>query len=246
MRPHAIVTGASKGIGAATAALLARQGYRLSLGARNPEQLDQGLADSFCHALDVCDPASVETFLAGARAAHGPVDVLINNAGKAKGLAPVVDGELAHWREMVETNVMGVLHVTQPVLKEMLARRSGHIVMLGSLAGHETYENGGVYCASKRALQSITQAIRLETLGSRVRVTSIDPGMVETDFSLVRFDGDAARAAKVYQDTRPLTAEDIAECIWFAVSRPPHVDIDSMIVKPTDQASTTRLHRGGR
>lgn len=243
---HAIVTGASAGIGAATARLLARQGYRLSLGARNEDRLDRSLPTTFCSGLDVRDEGSVEAFLAGARAAHGPVDVLINNAGKARGLAHIVDGDMAHWREMIETNVMGVLHLTKRVLPEMLARRAGHIVMLGSIAGHETYENGGVYCASKRALQAITQAIRLETLGSGIRITSIDPGLVETEFSLVRFDGDAERAARVYADTRPLTPDDVAECIAFALSRPAHVDIDCMIVKPTDQASAGKLHRGGR
>ncbi|MEZ5963291.1 MAG: SDR family NAD(P)-dependent oxidoreductase [Planctomycetota bacterium] len=243
MQPHAVITGASAGIGAAVARVLARQGWRLSLGARRAERLD-GLADgAFTGSLDVTDEASVERFLAAARAAHGPVDVLVNNAGKAKGLAPLATADPAHWREMIETNVMGVLHVTRRVLPEMLERQTGHIVMIGSIAGHQAYENGSVYCGSKRALQSICDAIRLETLGQGVRVTSVDPGLVETEFSIVRFDGDRERAERVYERTRPLTAEDVAECVWFALSRPAHVDIDTILVKPTDQAAATRVHR---
>jgi NADP-dependent 3-hydroxy acid dehydrogenase YdfG len=191
----------------------------------------------------VTDEPSVDAFLRAAEAAHGPIDVLVNNAGKAKGLAPVAEADPAHWREMVETNVMGVLHVTRRVLPGMLARGRGHIVMLGSIAGHETYEKGSVYCATKRALQAITEALRLETLGRGVRVTSVDPGMVETEFSVVRFDGDAERASRVYAGTRPLTADDVADCIAFAISRPPHVNIDLIVVKPTDQAASGKVHR---
>lgn len=246
MTLHAVVTGASAGIGAAIAKALAAQGYRLSLGARRTDRLRAlGLA-AHCAPLDVTDEASVDRFLASARQANGPVDVLVNNAGKAKGLGTVADADPAHWREMIETNIMGVLHVTRRVLPEMLARKQGHIVFLGSLAGHETYEKGSVYCGSKRALQSIAQAIRLETLGSGVRVTSVDPGLVETEFSVVRFDGDDTRAKKVYEGTRPLTAEDIAECVTFALSRPAHVNIDTILVKPTDQASPGKVHRTPR
>ncbi|HLU40742.1 MAG TPA: SDR family NAD(P)-dependent oxidoreductase [Planctomycetota bacterium] len=240
MTPHAVITGASAGIGAAIAALLGRNGWRLSLGARRVDRLPR---DAYAAHLDVTDEASVARFLEGARAAHGGIDVLINNAGKAKGLAPLAEADPAHWREMVETNVMGVLHVTRAVLPEMIRRGSGHVVMIGSIAGHETYEKGGVYCATKRALQAITEAIRLETLGTGVRVTSVDPGLVETEFSVVRFDGDKERAAKVYADTRPLTADDVAECVWFALSRPAHVNVDLILVKPTDQASVGRVHR---
>lgn len=246
MTLHAVVTGASAGIGAATAKALAAQGYRLSLGARRTERLRALGLEAFCAPLDVTDEASVERFLSGARTANGPVDLLVNNAGKAKGLGTVADSDLAHWREMIETNIMGVLHVTRRVLPEMLARKTGHIVFLGSIAGHETYEKGSVYCGSKRALQSIAQAIRLETLGSGVRVTSVDPGLVETEFSLVRFDGDDTKAKKVYEGTRPLTAQDIAECVVFAVSRPAHVNVDMILVKPTDQAAVGKVHRAAR
>lgn len=243
MTQHAVITGASAGIGAAVARLLSRHGYRLSLGARRAERLAGVAEGAWTAPLDVTDEASVERFLVAARAAHGPIDVLVNNAGKAKGLDVLAEADPRHWREMIETNVMGVLHVTRRVLPEMLERGTGHLVFLGSIAGHETYEKGSVYCASKRALQSICEAIRLETLGRGIRVTSVDPGLVETEFSEVRFDGDAERAARVYAGTRPLSADDVAECVWFALSRPPHVDIDSILVKPTDQASAVRVWR---
>jgi len=243
MQPHAVITGASAGIGAAVARQLAQQGYRLSLGARRVERLRAVVAGAFAAQLDVTDPSSIERFLAAARSELGPIDVLVNNAGKAKGLAPVASADPAHWREMIETNVMGVLNVTRRVLPEMLQRGQGHVVMIGSIAGHETYERGGVYCASKRALQAVAEAIRLETLGSGVRITSVDPGLVETEFSVVRFDGDQTRAKKVYEGTRPLSADDVAECVWFALSRPAHVNIDTILVKPTDQASVGRVHR---
>ncbi len=242
-KPHAVITGASAGIGAAVARLLSQHGYRLSLGARRTDRLREVVPGAFTAALDVTSEASIEKFLAAARAAHGPIDVLVNNAGKAKGVGTVIDADPAHWREMIETNVMGVLHVTRRVLPEMTQRGTGHIVMLGSLAAHQTYEKGSVYCGSKRALQSITEAIRLETLGSGVRITSVDPGLVETEFSVVRFDGDEERAKKVYDGVRPLTAEDIAECIGFALSRPAHVNIDCILVKPTDQAAVGKMHR---
>lgn len=246
MQPHAVVTGASAGIGAAVARLLAGHGWRLSLGARRTNRLADVAPGTFAAPLDVTTEASVEGFLLGARAAHGPIDVLINNAGKAKGLASVLDADPAHWREMIETNVMGVLHLTRRVLPEMVQRGTGHVVMLGSLAAYQTYEKGSVYCASKRALQSICEALRLETLGTGVRVTSVDPGMVETEFSMVRFDGDAERAGKVYEGMRALHAVDVAECVWFALSRPAHVNVDTIRVMPTDQAAVGKVHRRPR
>jgi NADP-dependent 3-hydroxy acid dehydrogenase YdfG len=144
---------------------------------------------------------------------------------------------------MIETNVLGLLEVTRRVLPRMLERRAGHVVVIGSIAGHKAYANGGVYCGSKRALQPICEAMRMETLGSGVRVTSVDPGLVETEFSIVRFRGDSARAAKVYEGTRPLSADDVAECVVFAVNRPPHVNLDTIVVMPTDQASPQQIHR---
>lgn len=240
---HIMITGASSGIGAAIARQLASPSVHLSLGARRVGRLADVVPAAFHHALDVTDKASVATFLAAATERSGPVDVLINNAGLARGTERIADAEGEAWREMIETNVFGVLHVTRRVLPSMIARGEGHIVMIGSIAGRQTYEGGSVYCASKRALTALCEGLRMETHGTGIRVTSIDPGLVETEFSLVRFSGDAERAAVPYRNTRPLHAEDVADCVAFAVSRPPHVCIDSMLVMPTDQSSVTRVHR---
>jgi NADP-dependent 3-hydroxy acid dehydrogenase YdfG len=246
MSRHILVTGASSGIGAALARRLAGPDTALSLGARRVDRLPKVVPDAFYSHLDVTDEASVEAFIEAAVRANGPVDVLVNNAGLARGRETVAEADGVAWREMIETNIMGVLHLTRRILPVMIERGQGHIVMVGSIAGKQTYPGGSVYCASKRALTSITEAIRLETLGKGVRITSVDPGMVETEFSLVRFRGDRQRAAQIYADTRPLTAEDIAECVVFALSRPAHVNIDSMSVMATDQAGATMIHRGGR
>lgn len=243
MHRHVVVTGASSGIGAACARAFAGLGDRLSLGARRTDRLAELAGTALVHELDVTDRGSVERFLAAAVAAHGPIDVLVNNAGLARGTERIAEGTGEAWREMVETNVMGLLEVTRRVLPQMIGAGRGHVVVIGSIAGHKAYAGGGVYCGTKRALQSICEAMRLETLGTGVRVTSVDPGMVETEFSLVRFRGDQTRAAKVYAGTRPLTADDVAECVVFAVTRPPHVDIETMVVMPTDQASPHHVHR---
>jgi 3-hydroxy acid dehydrogenase/malonic semialdehyde reductase len=243
---HVVVTGASSGIGAACARAFAQQGDRLSLGARRSDRLLEVVPGALCQPLDVTKPASVARFLAAAITAHGPIDVLVNNAGLARGVEKIAEGTGEAWREMIETNVLGLLEVTRSVLPAMMERKRGHVVVIGSIAGHRAYVGGGVYCGSKRALQPICEAMRMETLGTGVRVTSVDPGMVETEFSLVRFRGDGDRAAKVYQDTRPLTADDVAECVLFAVNRPAHVNLDTIVVMPTDQASPQMVHRGGR
>ena len=245
MSRHVVVTGASSGIGAACARAFAARGDRLSLGARRAELLPQVVADAFCQELDVTDPASVARFVDAAVARHGAIDVLVNNAGLARGVEKIAEGTGEAWREMIETNVLGLLEVTRRVLPQMVAARRGHVVVIGSIAGHKAYVGGGVYCGSKRALQPICEAMRMETLGTGVRVTSVDPGMVETEFSVVRFRGDAERAAKVYAGTRPLTGDDVAECVLFAVDRPPHVNIDTLVVMPTDQASPQMVHRTG-
>jgi 3-hydroxy acid dehydrogenase / malonic semialdehyde reductase len=247
MTLHAVVTGATAGIGKACASALATAGYRLSLGARRTERFTAAQKKgALCLPLDVTDQPSIDAFLQQAVATNGAIDVLVNNAGLARGVEKIAEGTGEAWREMIETNVLGLLEVTRRVLPDMLARKRGHIVVIGSIAGHKAYAGGSVYCASKRALQPICEAIRMETLGTGVRVTSVDPGLVETEFSLVRFKGDQERAAKVYADTRPLRAEDVAECVVFAVSRPAHVNIDSMLVMPTDQAGPGQIHRGGR
>lgn len=246
MTRHVVITGASSGIGAACARAFAKLGDRLSLGARRSERLEAVAPSSFRQALDVTKADSVDRFVTAAIGANGPIDVLVNNAGLARGVEKIAEGTGEAWREMIETNVLGLLEVTRRVLPQMVTAGRGHVIVIGSIAGHKAYAGGGVYCGSKRALQPICEAIRLETLGSGIRVTTIDPGLVETEFSKVRFRGDEARAAKVYQDTRPLTADDIADCVVFAATRPAHVDIETIVVMPTDQASPHHLHRGGR
>ncbi|MHC4513404.1 MAG: SDR family NAD(P)-dependent oxidoreductase [Planctomycetota bacterium] len=243
MTKHILITGASAGIGAAIARRLATGDNVLSLGARRVERLPEVVEKAFHRSLDVADESSVEQFLAAAIAANGPIDALVNNAGLARGIEPVADADGRAWREMIETNLFGVLHMTRRVLPAMVERGTGHIVMLGSIAARETYAGASVYCATKRALQSITEAIRLETLGSGVRITSIDPGLVQTEFSLVRFAGDEDKARQPYLNTRTLTAEDVAECVEFTLSRPAHVNIDSILVMPTDQAGPRNIHR---
>lgn len=243
MSRHVVVTGASSGIGAACARAFAAQGDKLSLGARRTDRLPEVLPEAFHHALDVTEAASVAAFVEAAIDANGPIDVLVNNAGLARGTETIAEGTGVAWREMIETNVLGLLEVTRRVLPGMIAGRGGHIVVIGSIAGHKAYKGGGVYCGSKRALQPICEAIRMETLGHDIRVTSVDPGMVDTEFSLVRFSGDAEKAEKVYEGTRPLVADDVAECVLFAANRPPHVNLDTILVMPTDQANPYFVHR---
>lgn len=243
MDRHILITGASAGIGAATARLLAAQGARLSLGARRVERLAAVAPGAFAAALDVTDEDNVDSFLAAARSANGPIEVLINNAGLARLREQVAEAAGDAWREMIETNLMGVLHVTRRVLPEMIERGNGHLVMIGSIAAYQSYAGGSVYCATKRALTSLCEALRHETLGKGIRVTNVEPGLVETEFSVVRFRGDRDKADKVYQNTRPLQPEDIAECIAFALSRPPHVNIDRLLVLATDQSDATTVFR---
>ena len=243
MSRHVVVTGASSGIGAACAQAFAAQGDRLSLGARRVNRLPDVVEGAFCHALDVTDASSVEQFVAAAIAKHGPIDVLVNNAGLARGTEKIAEGTGEAWREMIETNVLGLLEVTRRVLPNMTANGGGHVVVIGSIAGHKAYVGGGVYCASKRALQPICEAMRMETLGQNVRVTSVDPGMVDTEFSIVRFHGDEDKAKQVYKGVRPLVANDVADCVLFAANRPAHVNLDTILVMPTDQASPQMVHR---
>jgi NADP-dependent 3-hydroxy acid dehydrogenase YdfG len=231
----AVVTGASSGIGAATARALAEQGFTLVLGARRLERVEALAREVGGRALhlDVTDPASVEAF-----AGQVPVAaLLVNNAGLSRGLDPVGTGQEAHWREMMETNVMGLLRVTRALLPALERAPRAHIVNVGSIAGTEVYPGGAGYTASKHAVHAISRTLRLELVGRPIRVTEVLPGMVETEFSLVRFDGDAARAARVYEGLQPLSAGDVADCIAWAVSRPPHVNIDEIVVKPVAQAT---------
>jgi NADP-dependent 3-hydroxy acid dehydrogenase YdfG len=240
-RRTAVVTGASSGIGAATARALAAAGFEVIVAARRLERCEELAAEIGGRALrlDVTDPESVT-----AMAAEVPdAAVLINNAGGALGLEPVADADEENWRGMYESNVMGVMRVTKALLPAIERSNNGHIVVLGSVAGVETYEGGGGYTAAKHAAHAVAETLRLELLGKPIRVSEVAPGLVETEFSLVRFDGDEQQAAKPYEGMTPLSAEDVAELIAYVVTRPPHVDIDYASIKPTAQARATVVHR---
>ncbi|MFE4670370.1 SDR family NAD(P)-dependent oxidoreductase [Streptomyces sp. NPDC056716] len=244
----AIVTGASSGIGAATARQLAAAGYRVVLTARRKDRIE-ALAEEITAAggeatsypLDVTDRAAVDEFAT----AFKTIAVLVNNAGGALGLDPVESGDPADWRQMYETNVLGTLHLTQALLPRLEASGDGTVVVLTSTAGHGTYEGGAGYAAAKHGAHVLAETLRLEIVGRPVRVIEIAPGLVKTDeFALTRFAGDTERAAKVYEGVAdPLTADDVAETITWAVTRPSHVNIDLLVVRPRAQASNTKLYR---
>ena len=237
----AVVTGASSGIGEATARTLAAQGFHVVIGARRVDRLEKSAEESGGTALelDVTDEDSVDAF-----AAVVPrVDVLVNNAGGAKGLATVLDADLDDWRWMWETNVLGTLRVTKALLPKLIDSGDGLVVTITSVAALEAYDNGSGYTTAKHAQAVLHRTLRGELLGKPVRLTEIAPGAVETEFSLVRFEGDQDKADKVYEGITPLVAQDIAEIIGFVASRPSHVNLDQIIVKPRDQASPGRFHR---
>ncbi|MCC6217328.1 MAG: SDR family NAD(P)-dependent oxidoreductase [Polyangiaceae bacterium] len=245
----AVVTGASSGIGEATARAFAARSARVLLGARRVDRLealarDLGARAAF-HPLDVTDPESCRRFADWATATAA-VDTLVNNAGLARGLGPVADADEADWREMMEANVLGLMRLTRAFLPALLARDRADLVHVGSVAGVQPYANGAGYCASKAAVEAFAQALRLELAGTGVRQLMLEPGMAETEFSEVRFHGDRTRAAHVYEGMRPLTAVDIAECVAFAVERPPHVCLQRLLLMPTDQAAATVIARGPR
>jgi NADP-dependent 3-hydroxy acid dehydrogenase YdfG len=237
----AVVTGASSGIGAATARRLVKEGFAVVVGARRLDRL-RDVADEIgarALPLDVTSSESVEAF-----AAEVPeCGLLVNNAGGALGLDRIADGDEDRWRWMYDANVLGVLRMTKALLPKLEASGDGHVVMVGSIAGLEIYEGGGGYTAAKHAAHAVTETLRLELLGKPVRVTLVAPGMVETEFSVVRFDGDRARADKVYEGVEPLVADDVADCIAWAATRPSHVNIDTIVVKPRDQATARAVHR---
>ena len=193
--------------------------------------------------LDVRDQAAVARALGGLPERWAPIDVLLNNAGLSRGLDKLQEGKIQDWDEMIDTNLKGLLYVTRAVTPGMVARGRGHVINMGSIAGHEIYPNGNVYCATKFAVVTLSKGLRLDLVGTGVRVTCVDPGMVETEFSLVRFRGDAPRAEKVYQGFQPLTAADIAETVVWCATRPPHVNIEDIVIFPTAQASATLTHR---
>lgn len=241
--PVAVVTGASSGIGAATARRLASDGFRVVLGARRRDRIE-ALADQIggtAILLDVTDQVSVDAFAAAVPSCQ----VLVNNAGGARGLEPVETADVAHWQWMFDVNVLGTLRMTRALLPALESTGRGHVVMVTSTAGRIVYEGGGGYTGAKHAQTALTETLRLELCGRPVRVSEIAPGMVRTEeFSLVRFDGDADRADRVYAGVdEPLTAEDIADCVAWVATRPPHVDVDLLVVRPLAQAAQYKVHR---
>lgn len=240
-RRVAVITGASSGIGEATARLLAKDGFHVVLGARRQDRLSAIAAgiDGTALPLDVTDETSVAEFVAAVPKAH----VLVNNAGGARGIEPVASADEEHWRWMWESNVLGTLRVTKAFLPKLVESGDGHVVTVTSIAAVEVYDGGSGYTSAKHAESALHRTLRGEYLGKPVRFTEILPGMVETEFSLARFDGDAERAAGVYAGLTPLTSADVAEVIGFAVSRPSHVNLDSIVLKPRAQASATRAYR---
>lgn len=240
-RGTAVITGASSGIGAATAVRLAADGFDVVLGARRLDRVKEIAERCGGRALplDVTDPSSVEEFVGEVEAAN----LLVNNAGLASGMGPLAEMDEARIVTMWETNVLGLVRMTKALLGKLEASGAGHVINIGSIAGFETYRGGGGYTASKHAVRAITRTLRIELLGKPVRITEVAPGMVETEFSIVRFDGDETKAAGVYEGIDPLTAEDIADCIAWAATRPAHVNIDEIVVRPLAQATATDVSR---
>lgn len=250
MSKIALVTGATAGIGEATALMLAEEGAALIITGRREERLlllknklEQLNVRVLPLCFDVSDEQAVKQSLGSLPEEWRAIDILVNNAGLAAGMNTVQEGDSDDWNRMIDTNVKGLLYVTRAVTPGMVARGSGQIVNIGSIAGKEVYPNGNVYCATKHAVDALTKGLRIDLLPHGIRVTQVCPGAVETEFSLVRFHGDAARAEKVYQGFENLVAGDIAECIRFVINRPPHVNINDMVVMPTAQATATIFHK---
>lgn len=251
-----LITGASSGIGSATARVFALAGAKLILVARRQDRLEQ-LADELgkfvetgdntlqTHllSLDVRDRVAVDSAISHLPPDWSSIDVLINNAGLSRGLDKLQEGSIQDWEEMIDTNIKGLLYLTRAIVPGMISRGRGHVLNLGSTAGHQTYPNGNVYCATKAAVRVISEGLKQDLLGTPVRVTSVDPGLVETEFSQVRFRGDTQRAKKVYQGLTPLTPDDVADVIFFCATRPPHVNISEVLLMPTDQAGSMLFNR---
>jgi len=250
MSKWALITGASAGIGEATAHELAKQGFSLLLLARRKDRLEKikkSIQDQFSvqvvtEAVDICDSKSVEAFVKTHAATLKAVEVLVNNAGLAIGADKLQDGKMSDWEVMFDTNVKGLLRITREILPSFVANQRGHVVNLGSVAGRWVYQGGAVYSATKFAVRALSEGMRMDLIGTGVRVTNIEPGMVNTEFSLVRWN-DQAKADQVYAGMKPLTANDIAETIAWVVSRPAHVNIQELVIYPTDQASIRDVYR---
>jgi len=246
-----LITGASSGIGRSCAVKFAEAGARIIMTARRKDRLESlandlkknHKAECFPIELDVRDRTAVERVLSGLPKEWQEIDVLVNNAGLSRGLDKIQEGKIDDWEEMVDTNIKGLLYVSKAVIPGMVKRGRGTVVNIGSIAGHEVYPRGNVYAATKHAVDALTKGMRLDLVDTPVRVCTVDPGLVETEFSMVRFRGDADRAKAVYQNLKPLTPDDIADTVLFCATRPQHVQIAEMIVLPTAQASTTLVHR---
>lgn len=246
-----LITGASSGIGKACAEIFAQHGYQLLLCARRIEKLKE-LAEQLTQQyqtqvhyflLDVSNAKNVTEALTNLPENWKNIDILINNAGLALGLEKLAEANIDDWEQMIDTNVKGLLYVTKALLPKMLVRNQGHIINMGSVSGHEVYAGGAVYCATKFAVNALTKTLKKELLGTNIRISSIDPGAVETEFSEVRFKGDKSRAQAVYQGFQPLTPADIADAVYYCASRPAHVNIREMIILPTRQASAYMINR---
>ena len=247
-----LITGASSGIGRAAAKAFAQQGAKLLLCARRTDRLTElarelstleTCPEVLTLSLDVRDSEAVRKSVANLPEEWKPIEVLVNNAGLSRGLSKVYEDDPRNWDEMIDTNVKALLHVTQAVVPGMIERGSGHVISLGSTAGYQTYAGGAVYCATKAAEKAIMEGLRIDLIGKPVRATSVDPGMVETEFSEVRFRGDAERAASVYANLRPLQPEDVADAIVWAATRPTHVNVHNIVMTTIDQANSTVFHR---
>lgn len=251
MKKIALVTGATSGIGRATATLLARNNYNLILTGRRNDLLDslkkelevKYRAEILPLNFDIRVKEEVDQAIESLAERWKKIDVLINNAGLAAGLCHIQDGDEDDWERMIDTNIKGLLYITRRIAPLMIEQGQGHIVNLGSIAGTEAYENGNVYCATKHAVNALSKAMRMDLLKDNIKVTQIRPGMVETEFSTVRFHGDEAKAQKVYEGVTPLSADDIAETIMFALNRPAHVNINDIEIMPTQQANSSTVNR---
>ncbi len=246
-----LITGASSGIGASCARMFAQEGASLILAARRRDKLEAVATEIkaayqskiYLLEMDVSDRATVETALASLPESWRNVDILVNNAGLSRGLDKLQEGSIQNWEEMIDTNVKGVLYVTRSLLPRMVERNQGHVINIGSIAGHQTYPGGNVYCATKAAVRALSEGLKMDLLGTPIRVSSVDPGTVETDFSKVRFRGDTEKANKVYQGMNPLTPDDIAEIVVFCATRPANVNMSEVLVLATDQSSATMVNR---
>lgn len=246
-----LITGASAGIGEATASAFAEKGSRLILTARRKDKLDRLAAslkekfgtESLCVSLDVRNQKDVQKTIDALPPSWTEIDILVNNAGLGRGVDKIHEANIEDWEEMIDTNIKGLLYVSRAVITGMVKRKRGHVINLGSVAGHEVYPGGNVYCATKHAVDALTKGMRMDLIETPVRVSTVDPGLVETDFSIVRFKGDAEKAKKPYENIEPLVGKDIADIIVFVASCPAHVNINEVIVMPKAQASATMVHR---